>query len=559
MPLRYAPALIVATFSLTLLGCHSPIWLAPDARLPDGSVYQGDAKDGLFEGDGKQLYKTGEYYQGEFSRGLYEGKGEIVAEDWSYSGTFSQGLLHGEGTLRSNNGVYVGEFAEDDYNGHGVFTYPNGDSIEGEFKDGEPVAGISLSSEGRGRYEGEFKDWEWNGSGVYEIADEYRYEAEFEDGAPINGTFIDGDDVYEGEFDDWDYHGEGVFHSGTEYSYIGEFKYGYFDGKGVIENEDGSRIEGMFSYGRPSGTVQYTTQSEDTGKKITRTGTWIDDEFVEEGQPTPRETQQAVTEKILYGDGERLTLALQSLPPQRPGVQDVYFLIVGGDGEDEVFPRDVAVAQSALESHFAVGDRGVVLLNSKGYERYPLATVTSIERAVAHLGEVMDPDEDVLFVHLASHGGRRGNFSLAQPGISLADLMPDTFRQMLDQAGIRHQVVVVSACYSGQWQESLATENNIIMMSARSDRTSFGCGDASDMTWFTRAVYRDGALALNDPQAFFSTVASFIETWETEEGFEEDRRSEPQFHLGDKFIGLLMEEVLGEIDTASAELPAGAP
>ncbi|KGD64467.1 hypothetical protein Y5S_02222 [Alcanivorax nanhaiticus] len=511
--------------------------LAPDARLPDGSVYEGEVVDGLFEGQGTLRYDDQEYYQGNFENGRFEGKGELASNKWRYVGYFSEGHFEGYGELTTPNGVYKGEFSDDMFNGEGIFTHPDGSSIEGTFKDDVPVHASASAPGESWRYEGEFEDWLWNGQGTYHDEEGGVYEGLFEQGEIVEGSYKREGNTYRGGFSGWSFHGEGEYQSLAGIHYSGEFEYGSFHGQGVLSKANGSRVEGAFEYGRPKGVVTYTKVDEETGKKTIRKGTWYRGDFVEEGEPSPKEVRQQVVQKILDNDSDRLRRAIDAIPAQRPGHQDVYYLIVGGDASDDVFPRDIDVAKRVLQQKYGVGDRGIILLNSRHYERYPLATTTSIAKALRRLGEVMDPDEDLLFVHMASHGGKGGDFALKAPGMLLPDLMPADFRAMLDAADIPRMVMVLSACYSGQWIDSLATDSNVILASARWDRTSFGCGDSSEMTWFTRAVYLDGALALNDISAFSETISSLIEGWEVQEGFENEQRSEPQFHIGDNFSG----------------------
>lgn len=55
-PLRRAFPLVAI---LLLTACDAPQLLPPDARLPDGSTYSGDIRDGLFHGEGSYAF-TGE-------------------------------------------------------------------------------------------------------------------------------------------------------------------------------------------------------------------------------------------------------------------------------------------------------------------------------------------------------------------------------------------------------------------------------------------------------------------------------------------------------------------
>ena len=105
---------------------------------------------------------------------------------------------------------------------------------------------------------------------------------------------------------------------------------------------------------------------------------------------------------------------------------------------------------------------------------------------------------------------------------------------MLEPLQARRKLLVVSACFSGHWINELKDPDTLIMTSAREDRTSFGCGDDSEMTWFTKAVYKAVGLSLDDPQGMFTRIGKQIRVWEKDIGMEEDEWSYPQFHLGEQ-------------------------
>jgi hypothetical protein len=505
------PAILLAALS----GCDAPTLLPPDAVLPDGSVYHGDVENGRFQGDGMLVYTDGSEYRGEFHDGLMHGQGEITTEDWRYKGEMYRGEMAGEGVYEDKFGKYEGTFANGNFNGQGTYTYSNGDILKGEFADGDPLRGV-LTRSGH-VYEGEFDGWKFHGQG------EYRDEA--------------GSWRYSGEFNHGELTGRGQHHDEEGNVYVGEFDGWMYYGKGVLTRADGSRIEGQFEYDDPSGEVIMISTDKD-GKEVRRKGAMYGGEFVAEGEPSPTVRRAALVEKVLTEDHHRLQRALDAVVPENPGKQDIYYLLVGGDGGDSVFVRDVAFARETLHQRFNAEGHGVVLLNDRDYSDYPLATRNNIRRAMAHLAATMNPNEDLLIVHLASHGGQDGALTIRQPGMLLPELQPADYQALLEQVHIPHQVLIVTACHSGHWLDMLASDTNMILASARRDRTSFGCGDASEMTWFTKAVYQEAELALHNPKALFSEVDRRIRAWEEEEGMDEDQRSEPQFHLGQRFIGV---------------------
>ena len=231
-------------------------------------------------------------------------------------------------------------------------------------------------------------------------------------------------------------------------------------------------------------------------------------------------------------DQERLRNQIAGLAAERPGVRDVYFLAIGGDGSESVFMRDIEVARAGLAAQVDLDNRAIRLLNHRDYETLPLATPTAMRLALRALDSHMNPEEDLLFIHLVSHGRHDGALVMQQPGMDLPNLTPEDFARMLAPLNGRRRVLVVSACYSGQWLSPLANADTLILTSARKDRTSFGCGDDSEMTWFTKALYQQGALSLSDPDGMFKQVNQLIRTWEKDIGMEKSSWSHPQFYLG---------------------------
>jgi len=409
----------------------------------------------------------------------------------TYSGDIENGLFHGEGVQEFVSGmVYTGEFQDGYWHGEGELKSPAGWHYEGEFRNGT-MSGQGVFEDDGSRYEGEFRNGEFHGEGRYEGSGSV-YIAEFEDGKPVKGTHITEYGTYEGEFRDWFYHGEGT------YAFAGESE----------------------ELGSLSGTWEF--------------GEFVDQEDYVAEEPVPEEQPAPLTEAILTEDHQRLNEQIESLAPEQTGVRDAYFLAVGGDGTESVFMRDIQVAKAGLQTQFDLENRAIMLLNHRDYETYPLASRPSIATALEALDAQMNPEEDLLVVHLVSHGMQDGQLSLQQPGIELPNLSPGDFAEMLEPLKARHKMLVVSACYSGQWIEPLKDENTLIMTSAREDRTSFGCGDDSEMTWFTKAVYQSVGLSVDDPDAMFEDINQQIRTWEEEIEMDEERWSYPQFHLGER-------------------------
>ena len=89
------------------------------------------------------------------------------------------------------------------------------------------------------------------------------------------------------------------------------------------------------------------------------------------------------------------------------------------------------------------------------------ATIQSLAMALQAATNGMDAEKDVLFLILTSHGSRAG---LAVKAGRLTQLLtPVNLADMLALTGVRHKVVVISACYSGVFIPRLANPNVLVI------------------------------------------------------------------------------------------------
>ena len=101
--------------------------------------YFGNFKDGLFEGNGKEITDIYEY-EGEFKKGIKDGKGKIVFKnngDW-YEGYFKNDKFNGEGHYfwKKNGYEYIGNYLDGIIEGNGIYKYGEKAVYKGEFKNG---------------------------------------------------------------------------------------------------------------------------------------------------------------------------------------------------------------------------------------------------------------------------------------------------------------------------------------------------------------------------------------------------------------------------------------
>lgn len=145
--------------------------------LPTGSKYVGDFRNGMLTGKGN----FGNY-KGEFVNGKLNGKGSYYGRWFEYVGEFKNGEPHGKGTLTELSGgkKYIGEFKNGAKDGHGTVILPNGERLEGTFKDGNLYQwGSHIFADGH-RYVGEFKNEKPHGLGtLYDINGKVCYQGIF--------------------------------------------------------------------------------------------------------------------------------------------------------------------------------------------------------------------------------------------------------------------------------------------------------------------------------------------------------------------------------------------
>lgn len=241
-----------------------------------------------------------------------------------------------------------------------------------------------------------------------------------------------------------------------------------------------------------------------------------------------------LTQELFEDQAATLDLRLAATLPQRPGVVDVYALTFAPYADEDVFLRESRMVAGVMAERFDAKGRTVQLINHRSTQReWPWATTLNLQRAIEHVAKRMDREEDILFVHLTSHGAHSGLLASSFWPLTTEALTPAMLKAMLDAAGIRHRIVSVSACYSGSWIEPLAGEHTLVMTAADAEHTSYGCGRGSELTYFGRAMFdeqlRSKTLSFEVAHAEARRV---IEQREKRAG-KDDGDSNPQIKVGE--------------------------
>jgi hypothetical protein len=222
----------------------------------------------------------------------------------------------------------------------------------------------------------------------------------------------------------------------------------------------------------------------------------------------PRKVVQGMSEDVFSAQPALLEDALNALQPERAGVEEVYFLGIGGQGNQPVHRREVERVNEFVTAEFDAVGRSLVLVNDSGKDAlYPFATHGNIETAINQIAEVMDVEDDLLFLFVSSEGLSNQHLRLLQPGLLMADLKPDELKTLLDEAKITWRIIVVSGCYSGGFLEALHDRHTLVITATDGLAEGLGCLQSDHTTWFVKTFF-DDELRRNKslPQAFQRAV-----------------------------------------------------
>jgi hypothetical protein len=249
----------------------------------------------------------------------------------------------------------------------------------------------------------------------------------------------------------------------------------------------------------------------------------------------------------------RLAAALASLQPQRPGVVDAYVIVVALDDEP-VFGREAREAGRVLEQRFDAVGRTLVLAGDEGNDRADAAGSTGhLAVTLEHAAQLMDENEDVLVLYSTSHGLPDKGLVYRVAGKEVETIGPERLASLLEPHGFRNRLLMIQACYSGQFVPLLASPGTVLLTAASAERPSFGCHPGNDWTLFGDALVNHAFRAPGPLVVQFSRAVGLITLTEMHLGMP---ASNPQLSIGDET------DWIGELDrrapTRSGK-PVGRP
>jgi hypothetical protein len=254
---------------------------------------------------------------------------------------------------------------------------------------------------------------------------------------------------------------------------------------------------------------------------------WASPDVEEAAEPS---STQADAEALLFEQAARIDQALAAIKPAASAAPKAFFLGFAGVGDQKVFTQEIGLASRVLSERYGIEGNGLSLLNDeRDLQRAPLATVSGLKYALRGLARRMNVDRDVLFLAISSHGARDPAIAVSNADLPLDDLTDEDLAEAIEDSGIKWRVIIISACYAGGFIESLKDARSIVITAAAADRTSFGCSNDSDLTYFGEAFYRDALPEARSLRDAFDRAKAAIAVREHREHVES---SKPQAFFG---------------------------
>lgn len=252
-----------------------------------------------------------------------------------------------------------------------------------------------------------------------------------------------------------------------------------------------------------------------------------DSEYAEEATP-----DLADPEALLFEQPARIDAAVAQIERATGDVPKAFFVGFAGYGDQRVFAEEIKYAAGKFAERYDLSGRSLLLINDqRDREAQPLATVSGLGYALKGIASRMRVDEDVLFLTLSSHGSEDPLLSVENGELPLRDLSGAALADALRASGIKWRVIVISACHAGAFIEPLQDPYTIVITAAAPDRTSFGCSDERDLTYFGEAFFRDALPQAASLREAFDTATQLVGEREKQEGFE---ASKPQAFFGEQ-------------------------
>jgi hypothetical protein len=238
----------------------------------------------------------------------------------------------------------------------------------------------------------------------------------------------------------------------------------------------------------------------------------------------------ADAEGLLFEQAALIDKGLAAMDVDPAGRPKSFFLGFAGVGDEKVFAQEIGLAARVLAHTYGTDHRALSLINDeRDLDGAPLASVSGLRYALRGIGARMNPQRDVLFLSISSHGTQDPAIAVSNSQLPLDDLTDGALAEALSDSGIKWRVIIISACYAGAFIDSLKDRQTIVIAASAADRTSFGCSNDRDLTYFGEAFYRDALPGARSLREAFDTARNAIAARERREHID---ASKPQAFFG---------------------------
>jgi hypothetical protein len=235
-------------------------------------------------------------------------------------------------------------------------------------------------------------------------------------------------------------------------------------------------------------------------------------------------------EQVICAQSGLLGREAAKLKPRTPGKVNLYAVVFAGDGSQNVFRNEAEYFDKLFSQRFGAAGHVLVLENNPAsLTTRPLATWSNLEDALDAIASKMDLKQDVLLLYFTTHGSEDHTLLVDMGPLPLDQIGAGDLPGILADHPFKYKVVIVNACYSGGFIPPLAGAGTMIITAARSDRSSFGCGEQSELTWFGHAFLVDALNKTDDFGQAFRLASKQVAIWEKRDRYEP---SAPRIFVG---------------------------
>mmetsp|Transcript_33910 Transcript_33910/g.44731 ORF Transcript_33910/g.44731 Transcript_33910/m.44731 type:complete len:1022 (+) Transcript_33910:225-3290(+) len=214
-----------------------------------------------------KVFISGAKMDGEMVNDKFQGYGVFTWPDGStYMGTWKDNLRHGYGIYRTPDGrEFLGTYEHGVRQGPGVLYQPNGEVYYGDFLDGRLTGVGRLESANNDVYEGQFYNGMMHGVGVFKKGNGDKFMGQIKKGkaeglgivAYANGI------KYKGDFKEDYRHGRGACAYPSGAKYAGMWELNYHCGYGIFISAEGERYVGQWKNSMKNGYGRYYFKNGD--------------------------------------------------------------------------------------------------------------------------------------------------------------------------------------------------------------------------------------------------------------------------------------------------------